>query len=664
MKKFNYYLAAFVFAASMSASLTSCIDTDEPEGIAALRTAKAGYINAETSLKKAEVAQQEAETALQLIENQIKEVDLAKANLELALAEVKNEKDIYDAQLSLEEAKIKAQQTIDDAKYAVEAALKANAIKRANLENTLTNPLYAATGTTLKTAYDNYVAAEAAYMGSYDPSTGTFTDGTIQKLADKEEAYVNAVAKSTDSITTGRSLDNALTLAKLSVDSKKTAKAKFEALAQSKDVEDWINQYAELDKLIDDLAYQENNLNIEKQKLTNEETTLNAEKTAVEAEYDAKKTELDNPTTEYNAIESYYKFEYDNEALYNKMKGNSNFTTNFKVTSKYLVSNEEIKNENISTKFADAISELKTYASEQKYQENQAAYKSLDLKTLKEAMEADQKEWQGFMAELAKAQNSTDVAAAQSKFTPNFLGDASRYAVPNTEELEALTDAELAGYGSWGAYQLALRSNKSLSEDISAYSAAKSLLAEMQAVVDAYDARIAELDNEKAEQLAGLQSYVDEIADLTQKISDKGIEITDKTAEITAVSTPKGEYEALQTTIKGFAKLAGKKYNESTKAWEGEDIAFDDAAFEEKVAISLAGYDYDIRKANDDVTIAEQNKNNFKAGIYDAETEIAKAAAELEQAQENNEYAKAYYEEMKAEFDTVYEATTSAFAQE
>lgn len=51
-------------AALAATNLTSCIDNDEPDGIAALRQAKSEYIKAETAVKNAEAEKQTLENQL------------------------------------------------------------------------------------------------------------------------------------------------------------------------------------------------------------------------------------------------------------------------------------------------------------------------------------------------------------------------------------------------------------------------------------------------------------------------------------------------------------------------------------------------------------------------------------------------------------------------
>lgn len=100
-------------AALATTSLSGCIDNDEPDGILALRQAKASYINAqaanETTLANADAAYKAAETAVKNAEaKQVEaiakkaEYEAAKAEYEVKLAEAKTEAEIAAIKAGLE----------------------------------------------------------------------------------------------------------------------------------------------------------------------------------------------------------------------------------------------------------------------------------------------------------------------------------------------------------------------------------------------------------------------------------------------------------------------------------------------------------------------------------------------------------------------------------
>ncbi len=98
-------------AALATTSLSGCIDNDEPDGILALRQAKASYINAqaanETTLANADAAYKAAETAVKAAEAKQAEAVAKKAEYEAALAEY--EAKLAEAKTEAEIAAVKAQ---------------------------------------------------------------------------------------------------------------------------------------------------------------------------------------------------------------------------------------------------------------------------------------------------------------------------------------------------------------------------------------------------------------------------------------------------------------------------------------------------------------------------------------------------------------------------
>ncbi len=113
-------------AALATTTLSGCIDNDEPDGILALRQAKASYINAqaanETTLANADAAYKAAETAVKNAEAKQAEAIAKKAEYEAALAE-------YEVKLA--EAKTDAEIAAIKAELEVTLQEKANELQQA-----------------------------------------------------------------------------------------------------------------------------------------------------------------------------------------------------------------------------------------------------------------------------------------------------------------------------------------------------------------------------------------------------------------------------------------------------------------------------------------------------------------------------------------------------
>ncbi len=116
-------------AALATTTLSGCIDNDEPDGILALRQAKASYINAqaanETTLANADAAYKAAETAVKNAEAKQAEAIAKKAEYEAAKAE-------YDVKLA--EAKTEAEIAAIKAELEVTLQEKANELQQAKAE--------------------------------------------------------------------------------------------------------------------------------------------------------------------------------------------------------------------------------------------------------------------------------------------------------------------------------------------------------------------------------------------------------------------------------------------------------------------------------------------------------------------------------------------------
>ena len=201
--------------------LASCLEVQEPEGISALRKAKAEYITAETQYKLAEIAYLQAETAYQealtanqLLQNELEALEVELKKLELAKEQAQNEHDILvieqqiltiqqQMELAIEQHKAdlyeKLQATATAEKNyndAIAALAKAaedaltqeeqNAISEAIVKiNTFKGHLDTAK-TNYQTALNSYY--EVAYLDSWD------YEGYAAKYAKK----INALTKETE----------------------------------------------------------------------------------------------------------------------------------------------------------------------------------------------------------------------------------------------------------------------------------------------------------------------------------------------------------------------------------------------------------------------------------------------------------------------------------
>lgn len=160
MKRNILYLS--LAAALASTSLTGCIDNDEPDGIIALRQAKASYINAqaanETTLANANAAYKAAETALKNAEAKQAEALAKQAEYEAAKVE-------YEAKLA--EAKTEAEIAAVKAELEVTLQQKANALQQAKAEAEQLAQEAATELNNLKAAYNQSLATLEASSSSY-----------------------------------------------------------------------------------------------------------------------------------------------------------------------------------------------------------------------------------------------------------------------------------------------------------------------------------------------------------------------------------------------------------------------------------------------------------------------------------------------------------------
>lgn len=135
MRKWTYLVAALLMSGT-AATVTSCIDSDEPFGVESMRTAKAEFYKAQAAVKNAEVAYQNAlaEFELQLVE----EMKLKNKALDLAneLQSANNDKDKAALTAAIEE--LQAQHAVKMQQIAADKAMADAAYENALKELALT----------------------------------------------------------------------------------------------------------------------------------------------------------------------------------------------------------------------------------------------------------------------------------------------------------------------------------------------------------------------------------------------------------------------------------------------------------------------------------------------------------------------------------------------
>ena len=95
MKKISYYVAAFALCCGVSQTLTSCIETEEPESVKAMREAEARRLDAEAQKLLADAANTEQKTA-EATAKQALMVAAQKITNDVAQLALDKEKDSWD----------------------------------------------------------------------------------------------------------------------------------------------------------------------------------------------------------------------------------------------------------------------------------------------------------------------------------------------------------------------------------------------------------------------------------------------------------------------------------------------------------------------------------------------------------------------------------------
>lgn len=356
---------------------TSCIDSDEPDGISLLRESKAKYIDAETLLKQAEATKAAAEVELvqlniqlQTVEVEIRKIELERQKLALELeaahteaekARIQRQMELAASQHEYDVEALKLQMLslktlIAQAQQEYEIAIKNIEIANATLDPASGDyPLVTA-------AYNKFIAAKEAYMGYLSGST--FVNGTQQKLAAAQEDLLDAIADYTgdakiDSLNTVHSLSRTLKEKKADYEDAQEA---YEIAKQTLEAAPAL--LAEADALsakYDEYTEQIDEIDVEL-RATKEPYELLAQAVKdADAAYKAAKDAIDDERTAYGDEEKYYSFTITNEDLVEYFK--YNYVSNFLFDGvSVLYSEAVISNGNIHYYYYSDFSDLKSLA--------------------------------------------------------------------------------------------------------------------------------------------------------------------------------------------------------------------------------------------------------------------------------------------------------------
>lgn len=226
-----------------------------------------------------------------------------------------------------------------------------------------------------------------------------------------------------------------------------------------------------------------------------------------------------------------------------------------------------------------------------------------------------------------------------------FFNKYCRYTMYSEEETDQLySDGYLNNnYGSFGKYEYAIRRIEELQEKIDSRNDWVALQTEVQSILDAYDAKIVELTNAKADKYAELNPLVEAKETANKALKEANIALADKEAEKNAL---KVEQDALGNILDAYENQL--LYNSDYK-----DL--------------VASIKRDMEDAANDLEDAKAKLEAFNNGEWDKAYEVEEAEKAVENAKEAvalaeaaNEEAKAAYEEAKAKFDAIYAIVSAA----
>lgn len=294
-RKFILY-PAVALALMTSVSLSSCVDTDEPDSITDLRKAvaqeiqaNAGLLNAKANVESAYVAvvnanakKAEAEAAEKEYQNIQTKAD---AELQAQIDQISMEENEATKAQKIEAAKLKADQAIQEAKkdletkteaYLAEVEKMKTALLKAQLENQVA----------IAKLKDNTVGL-TELTTKYTAWT-TAQDDVVEKLAKVEKAkleFINNKSRATDSITKVGAIETAKKALETAKDNLEAAEAKF--------ANDGIDAFA---KLWQEYQAKVDGVKAKEDSLKALQTLLTEEKTRLEKVKNDAQTALNNKT--------------------------------------------------------------------------------------------------------------------------------------------------------------------------------------------------------------------------------------------------------------------------------------------------------------------------------------------------------------------------------
>ena len=243
-------LSAILFSALFAGTgtFTSCIDTDEPEGITNLRGAKAELIRAKVAVEAANAAYVQAQAQLILAKTKTEEALARWKEADAACKEAEAEK----AAAETAEAKAKAEAAIKKAQEEMAEATLAHDAEILRLKGELAKQqqTYEATLAAIEAAKLTLTEEEQAVLDKAQLAMTTAADAVNGAYA----AYVEAQGKVNSMMTTKAKVTLAQLKAELAYEQAKLNSAEFSvvkaeeqlALAEKFDAETWNAQIAEL----------------------------------------------------------------------------------------------------------------------------------------------------------------------------------------------------------------------------------------------------------------------------------------------------------------------------------------------------------------------------------------------------------------------------------
>lgn len=669
MKKKIVFLSVL---AAMSVSMTSCIDNDEPAGLEALRKGQAEKLQgegakyqAEAAYKLAEIALVEADAAAKQIANKISEVELAKKQLEVAVAEAASAVDIanYKTQLAtaegeLEVAKLTAQANIVAAEDALADAKKDAAINAKNIEIALAQVKDPSTYTKVSTARAAVLTKEKAYTEAAKAlieaekklaqAPELLKKNDLQKVNDLEDAIETA--------------KEGVVTAEFAVETAKINVEEFDALIEKDDAE-WAKAAAEYAQ--------------EELKLKDADQAFTVELEALLQDYNVAKKPLDNAVTDakkaltdakdelnkdlktFSDSAKYFSFE-----LASAIAEDVTAPANFEIKGGKLVSSETIKNSEAATKLAD----LKSYAQGKADAATAeiVAAKNIDLtklqnmtKDLKTTADADVKDYTEKLAAYKTALGTSEEASKKSDFdaASNKAYGELRYTAFTTDELADMhKNHTLSGKGTYGAYQETLLAIADLQKEIgqangwnALNNAVKSELKTIDDKTAAYNAKIDQASlNKLVDAVAAAEKAV---TDLTKKYNDDKTPIANAQSENAAKLSA---VQAMKTAVEGVIKV-------TALSGEGEyrseaDIKNAIASAKQALVDAVASAERTVLDKEVKVAEAEKELEMHKAGLLTIDMSVEAAQKAVDDAKATAEKAKAEYDEAVAALDTILAA--------